>query len=80
MLCVFEGALGLLHVCAAVSTLQERCWDQSTRCNLVGLAWLAPMAPTDALFRFRDLERALLKGRIIQIIFSSLDPQCNAIF
>lgn len=45
-----------------------------------GLARLAPIAQTNALQRFKDLERALPKGRIIQIIFSPLDPQCNAVF
>lgn len=44
-----------------------------------GLAWPAPLARANALQRFKDLERALPKGRIIQIIFSSLDPQCDAV-
>lgn len=55
-------------------------WPQTPGAIWCGLAWLAPTTQVSALQRFKDLERALPKGRIIQILFSSLDPQCNAGF
>lgn len=74
-----DGVLGLLGAAQRPGPCGGAVWIQTPGAIWCGLAWLAPTAQVNALQRFKDLERALPKGRIIQILFSSLDPQCNAI-